>query len=296
MVIDINLNPTTITGVKNLLSILNKKPDKKRGQNFLIDQNLALKICSELKKEPIHHIIEIGGGLLSLSMSLIREGYRLTTFEIDPSFLPWYLEVKKSYNNFNYYTLDIRVALENIETIFAVEFPITLLGNLPYYLSSHLLYLLFPKNWWSTALLTLQKEVGERLMASPGSKNRSPLTLLKEIYVDMEVITELPPSVFFPQPKVNSLVIKFTRQIPKFTSKKEEDTLRKVIYSCFTQKRKTIVNSLSLSNFVKNKSLIIKLLKDANININLRAEDLTLEDYYNLTKTFLRNGITIINT
>ncbi len=296
MLYNSNLNPSTFSGVSKLLSILNITPNKRKGQNFLIDQNLANKITSTLNMETHETILEVGGGLLSLSMPLIREGKKLITVEVDPSFVPWYVKVKKVYTNFDYLIADIRDVLDNVDNYFKENPPSLLLGNLPYYLSTHLLFILFPLRWWKVAVFTLQKEVVERLMAIPGSKNRSPLTLMREEYAGIEPISELPPSVFYPKPGVSSLAVKFTKTEPMVSSEKEEAVLRKIIFYSFTKKRKTILNSLSMSTLNLGKEKVFYLLKETNIDPQLRAEDLSFNDFLNLTHTFLRHDFSITDS
>jgi len=296
MVYDRSLNPSTPSGVRRLLVFLTISPQKRKGQNFLIDQNLAYKITSALDIKTDGTILEVGGGLLSLSMPLIREGVRLITIEVDPAFRPWYEEAKKAHTNSDYFIADIRDVLNNIDNFFKDSPPPILLGNLPYYLSSHLLFILFPLTWWSRAVFTLQKEVAERLMAIPGSKERSPLTLMREEYARIEPVSELPPSVFYPPPRVTSWAVKFTRLEPMVSSPQEDMILRKIIFYSFAKKRKTVLNSLSMSSLNLEKEKVLNLLKETKIDPQLRAEDLSLTDFLNLTKAFLKHGYTLSNS
>ncbi|MBT9129834.1 MAG: Ribosomal RNA small subunit methyltransferase A [candidate division WS2 bacterium] len=287
------IEPTTFSGLKTLMAYYKLAPQKRKGQNFLIDQNIARKLCFSLNLSEKEPVLEIGGGFLSLSFPLLKAGYNLTTIEVDNSFIPWYLEVKNHYPNFNYLTGDIRKMLPAISAYFDRQVPTHLIGNLPYYLTSHLLFLFLPGKWWKEAIFTIQKEVADRLMAPPGSKQRSPLTLMCEEYTNLKVITDLPPQVFYPPPAVNSRAIFLQRKLEFNLSEEEDSYLRKVIRFSFAKKRKTILNSLSMSSLGLKKEVLTDIFKKATLDLNLRAEDLTLKEFLLLTEILKGSKVVI---
>lgn len=287
------IEPTTFSGLKALMAFYNLAPKKRKGQNFLIDQNIVKKLCFSLNLSEKEPVLEIGGGFLSLSFPLLKAGYNLTTIEVDTSFIPWYLEVKNHYPNFNYLIGDIRKMLPDIPAFFDQQIPTHVIGNLPYYLTSHLLFLFLPGKWWKEAIFTIQKEVADRLMTPPGSKHRSPLTLMIEEYADIKVIADLPPQVFYPPPGVNSRAIFLQRKLEYNLSEEEDNYLRKVIYFSFSKKRKTVLNSLSMSSLGLKKELLADIFKDTALDLSLRAEALSLTDFLFLAKTLKGSGVAI---
>ncbi len=287
------IEPTTFSGLKILIANYNLVPQKRKGQNFLVDNNLARKLCFSLNLSEKEPVLEIGGGFLSLSFPLLKAGYNLTTIEYDRSFIPWYQEVKNHYPNFNYLIGDIRKILPDITAFFDREIPIYIIGNLPYYLTSHLLFLFLPGKWWKEAVFTIQKEVADRLMTPPGSKQRSPLTLMCEQYADIKIVSDLPPQVFYPPPGVNSRAIFMQRKHEFSFSEGENNYLRKLIRLSFAKKRKTVLNSLSMSSLELKKEVLIDIFKETALDLNLRAEDLTLKDFLFLAKTLKGSGVAL---
>ena len=250
---------------------------KRFGQNFLVNSQIVAGIIAAINPQPDQHIIEIGPGQGALTDSLVASGAQIDAIELDRD-LAEFLAVKYSNNhNFTLHSTDILTfdlsslcSNKNIRQL-------RLVGNLPYNISSPLLFKLFT----NMALITdmhfmLQREVAERLTAAPNCKQYGRMSVMAQYYCNMQIVLEVPPDSFNPAPKVDSSVVYFQPHSQPIVTVTDTELLQKITTIAFNQRRKTVANSC--------KTLITATeLEQLKINPLLRAENLTLTDYANIT-------------
>ncbi len=258
---------------------------KSKGQNFLRDKNIIDKIINSANLELTKSaVIEIGPGNGALTDKIIKICKKLIVIEID-SHLIKILQKKYAKNkNIEIIQEDIlQVNLKQLieEKLSEFDFKnIIIISNLPYYITSPVLFKLFSINLYiSSFVLMMQKEVGERILANTGTKKYNNLSIISKFYCDIEQIAVVNKNCFFPVPKVDSIVLKFI--INKKYNMKNEIEFLYFVRIMFNNKRKMILNNLS-SYLNKSKDETKKILSFSNINPSYRPEKLNLENYYNL--------------
>lgn len=258
------------------------KPRKRFGQNFLRDYSVINQILSSIHLSANQHWVEIGPGQGALTEPLLKEKVKLDIVELDRD-LVGYLAVKfQNYPNLTIHSAD---ALNfDFNALAATEEKLRIIGNLPYNISTPLMFhLLASAEHIEDMHFMLQKEVVDRLCAEPGSKRYGRLSVMMQYYCETEFLFEVSPESFAPPPKVMSAIVKlipFTRPPVLVYNPK---VLSDVVNQAFSQRRKTIRNSLG------------KLLKEQQIDKlgidpGLRAEAITLEQFAALSNEVTKSG------
>lgn len=273
-----------IWSAKNTREIINKykfRFSKSLGQNFLIDQNILEKIIeiSQVTKEDC--VIEVGPGIGSLTQYLGQAAKSVLAVEIDKSLIPILGETLRDYPNIEVINEDIlKVDLHKlIEENFKGE-RVKVVANLPYYLTTPII-MKFLEDRVPVDSLTLmvQKEVAQRMVAGPGTKDYGSLSMGVQYYCQPNILLRVPPSVFIPQPKVESSVIRLDLLEEPRVQVEDEDLFFALIKDAFGKRRKTILNALSTGSLRLDRTLLREKLKESNIEENRRGESLTLEEY-----------------
>lgn len=245
---------------------------KRFGQNYLIDEHALEGIIGALDLKGGENVLEIGPGLGALTERLLREEVELYAVEIDRD-LGRILENDFKQENFH-------LIVEDVLKVDPLSFPqpLVIVGNLPYYITSAIImHFLESSLEISSMSLMMQKEVAQRLLASPGSKDYGVLSVITQIYAQVEKLFDVGRNCFMPTPKVDSSLV---RLWPGKSQNLEEKGL-KIIKAAFSQRRKTLNNSLSS---VFEKEEISRALKNAHIDPARRAESLSIEEFKNLIK------------
>ena len=237
---------------------------KKYGQNFLIDQNIISQIINEIKISNNNHYLEIGPGLGALTVHLNKKIKNLTLIEVDEDMIP--ILEKINPQNFNLVHNDILKLDEKFFSNFQ-----TIIGNLPYYISTEIIFKLLAITNIQTMYFMLQKEVADRITATKDSKNNCILTNLISFHFDSEILIEVPPQSFDPVPKINSSFIKLTRH-ERFNRNYSYDSFKTAVKESFKFKRKNLKNNLK--TIVDNEKL-----SSIDINPLDRAENLSIKDF-----------------
>ena len=258
------------------------KHKKKYGQNFLTDQNTVLEKIMEVSHiEPHEEILEIGPGEGALTELLLNSAKKVTCVEIDTD-LEKILRKKFGKNEkFNLIMEDILKV--NLDEVVAPHTRVV--ANIPYYITSPIINKLIEhRDKIDEAYLMVQKEVGERVCASSG-KERSVLTLAVEYYGTGEYLFTIPKEFFNPVPKIDSgfISIKFYND-RRYEKLIPEDIFFKYVKAAFSNKRKNIVNNLSVLGV--SKDIIKEKLETLGIAPNERAENLTIEQFIEIAKIF----------
>ena len=279
---------TSPTEVTRLLTKYDFKCKKRLGQNFLVDQNNLQIIINSLKLNKEDCILEIGTGIGTLTSALSPLVKQVISVEKDKKLAPLLKENLSSSNN-------IEIIFEDIINFNLINFfeqkrkkggkIEKIVGNLPYYISISLIRQILELNQYlKLAVFLVQKEVGERLMTQAGNKNYGILSLVAQYYSRPQKVHIVPSTVFYPQPKVSSMIIKFDIYKKPRVQVGSEKLFFNIIRASFQQRRKRLINSLS--NYFKGeiaKTEIENILTETSIDKNRRGETLTLEEFAKLS-------------
>ncbi len=256
---------------KYIMNKYNVHPNKKLGQNFLFDEEALNLIASGVNEQDT--IIEIGPGLGTLTAILAEKAEKVIAVELDDKMIAILNERFKLYNNVEIIHEDIlNVDIDKIAPKAKV------VANLPYYITTSIITKLLKTNIKDITVL-IQKEVAERICAIPGSKKAGAITYFVNYYANAEIVGNVSKEAFIPNPEVESSIVKLKIRENKLVEVKNETMFFEIIRANFNQRRKTLINSLST---VVDKERLKEILRELNINENVRGETLTLEQYAQL--------------
>jgi len=261
---------------------------KSLGQNFIIDTNILRNIVQVAGANKRAGAIEIGPGIGALTEQLAKTCKKVLAFEIDQRLLPVLGETLAPYDNItiiheDFLKADVHKA---IETHLHDCDELILAANLPYYVTTPIIMKCLEEHLPVRRMtVMMQKEVGERISAKPGSKNYGSLSIAVQYYTDAEVAMIVPKTVFMPQPNVDSCVVKMDLLEKPRVKVEDEGFLFKVVRASFSQRRKTILNNLvnSLENGKEKREAILASLKGSGIDPTRRGETLTIEEFARLS-------------
>jgi 16S rRNA (adenine1518-N6/adenine1519-N6)-dimethyltransferase len=239
------------------------------GQNFLIDSAIAVRIVEAAAITSEDTVIEIGPGKGALTSLILPHVKKLIAVEIDPVLARKLQERFANQNNLEVANQDVmEYALP------ATAGDVKIIANLPYYISTAIIEKICLSDHWSTAVLMVQKEVGDRIAAYRNTGDYGYFSLLCQYYAETQSVLTVKPQSFLPPPKVDSVVVKLTnKHLPP-----PDPFIFTVIKAAFSQRRKTILNALS-NVLDLPKGIVIAALTSAGISPTLRAENLTFADF-----------------
>ena len=251
------------------------KAKKKFGQNFLIDNQTIKSILDEIKFSDTNKYLEIGPGMGALTIELQKKTKNLDLIEIDPDMIK--ILKAKINSNTGLFEGDVLGFDDNFFERYNV-----VLGNLPYYISTEIIFRFVSINNVDTLYFMVQKEVADRLVAKMGTKENSILTNLVGFNFRTEKCFDIKPESFDPAPKVTSSFIKLTRH-EDYVNEITYIDFRRIIKESFKFKRKNLKNNLKD---------ILNLNDFENLEIlpTNRAEDLSIEDFIKITKYLISNA------
>lgn len=255
---------------------MNKLPRKKKswGQHFLHEQNILHKMVKAIDPSPLEYLVEIGPGDGALTKKLLPLVNQLTVIEIDKELIP---VLKKNCDNSPKLKINLQdVLLVNFADL-PLPVPVRLVGNLPYNISTPLLFRLVENVQVIQDLhFMLQKEVAERITAQPGSKIYGRLSVMMQYYFRVGLLFPVGSGAFTPAPKVDSAVVRFIPHQKRQPQAVDEKRLSKIVASAFNQRRKTIANSLK-------KEITPSQLKELGIDPKSRPEQLTVSEFVKIS-------------
>ncbi len=268
------------------------RANKALGQNFLINQKVVDKIVesSNITKEDL--VIEIGPGLGTLTKELLEKAGKVICIELDKKMIKILTDRFSLYENFELIHGDVlKVRLNKIikEEKEKNGFQSAkIVANLPYYITTPIIMkLLEDRLDLESITVMIQKEVADRLIAIPGEKETGAITYSVYYYATAEGIMEVPNDSFIPEPEVTSKVIKLTLRKEPPVEVKSRGVMFKIIKSAFMQRRKTLLNALTNTKVFMSKEEGLRILKELQLDENVRAEKLTLEDFAEITNKIL---------
>ncbi|UCB57525.1 MAG: ribosomal RNA small subunit methyltransferase A [Candidatus Omnitrophota bacterium] len=261
---------------------------KRRGQNFLVDKHIQEKIINAISIKSGDEILEIGPGLGALTEELSKSGAGLKAIEKDRGLVKILRKRLSGYKNVEIISGDIlEIDMEKF-----TRNKLKVVGNLPYYITTPIITYLLEKQRENIndIFITVQREVGERLRAEKNSKDYSAITILIKYFTDCRVLFPIPKRAFYPQPKVDSVFVHLHILKKPSVKVNNQEQFFKIVHSCFNQRRKTIPNSLSHKLPGIEKESIQKMLKDKDIDIKVRPENLSLEEFARIEDAFYKRG------
>ncbi len=248
---------------------------KKLGQNFLIDRSIVDGIVHAAKLDEHTAVLEVGPGIGTLTQGLAQSGANVTAVELDQRLLEVLAHTLAPYENVKVVHGDV-LAL-NIRELMNNE-PFKVVANLPYYITTPIIMGLLENKLPLTQMVVMvQKEVADRMVATPGSKIYGALSVAVQYYTKPEIVLDVPPNSFLPAPAVDSAVVSCVVRDEAPVKVHSEELFFKTVKGAFAQRRKTLVNTLQTTGL--SKEVITELLESCGIEPNRRGETLSMEEF-----------------
>ena len=261
------------------LEVLQKndfKFNKKYGQNFIFDKNLLEAIIKDSKITKNDEVLEIGPGAGTLTKVIAKNAKKVVSLEIDTNLSSVLKENLKDVNNSQIIFADaLKTPLTEIEKYFEKDY--TIIANLPYYITTPIIFKFVGKTSRVKAMnIMVQKEVGERLVATNKQGDYGSISAILSFYADVNILRQVPRRMFTPSPNVDSCVVQIMFIQNKYNC--NPSLYESVVKSAFSNKRKTIANNIS-KDFKINKEEFTSILKLLNLDENVRGDALSTDDF-----------------
>ena len=284
----------TLGNPRNTIAVLQKYNfnfQKKFGQNFLIDTRILEEIIEAAQITKDDFVLEIGPGIGTMTQYLCEAAREVAAVEIDANLIPILKDTLSEYDNVEVIHQDIlKVDINALAQSKNQGRPIKVVANLPYYITTPIIMGLFESHVPIDSItIMVQKEVADRMQEGPGSKDYGALSLAVQYYAKPEIVVNVPPSCFMPQPKVGSAVIRLTRHSEPPVQVEDEKLMFSVIRASFNQRRKTLANGLNnYPGISLSKELIQESILELGVPVNIRGEALSLEQFAQLSNIISR--------
>ena len=254
---------------------------KKFGQNFLIDGRVLDKIIAAANVGPEDFVLEIGPGIGTMTQYLAEHAREVVAVEIDKKLIPILEDTLKDYDNVTIINEDIlKFDINQLVQEKNQGKPIKVVANLPYYITTPIIMGLFENNVpIENITVMVQKEVADRMLVGPGSKDYGALSLAVQFYAQPYIVANVPPNCIMPRPGVGSAVIRLTRHKEKPVEVKDEALLFALIRAAFNQRRKTLQNAISNAGLGITKEQVLEALTKLNLSPTIRGEALNLKEF-----------------
>ena len=255
---------------------------KNYGQNFLIDSHVIDKIVAAAEIDKDTEVLEIGPGIGTLTQYLAEAAKSVTAVEIDDKLIPILEKTLADYDNVRIIHGDI--LKQDIAALFG-DRPFKIVANLPYYITTPIIMSLLEGRVPADSItVMIQKEVADRMQASPGSKDYGALSLAVQYYSEPYLAANVPPNCFMPRPNVDSAVIRLTRRLEPPVEVKDEQLMFKLIRAAFNQRRKTLANAIkNFEGLQFSREEVEAALEKVGLDVRVRGEALSLKEFASLT-------------
>jgi 16S rRNA (adenine1518-N6/adenine1519-N6)-dimethyltransferase len=274
-----------MTSPHTLLKSWNLQPRKALGQNFLKNTLVAQRLVEQAQIGPQDTVLEIGAGLGSLTLAIAGVAGQVIAVEKDTHLVPLLRAELLSYNQGQVRILETDILRMPLEPLVPPGSPLlVVLGNLPYNISSQVVVkLIAERRFVRRAVLMFQKELAERLCASPGSKTYGRLSVLLQYCADVEAVLSIKADQFYPKPKVDSAVLRIDFKPIVTPVVQDEGLFVQVVQAAFGRRRKTMRNALSGSLLDLKVDQAERALQAVSIDPRRRAETLSVAEFVVLT-------------
>lgn len=254
---------------------------KRFGQNFLHDVGIIEAIVEAINPEPGQHLVEIGPGRAALTEPLLKRCDKLDVIELDRDLVPLLQKKLAAYSQLTIHEADaLRFDYQKLQV---TNESLRVIGNLPYNITTPLLFhLLEQASCIEDMCFMLQREVVERICAQPGTKQYGRLSIMLQHQCYVEQLFIVPPEAFDPPPKVESAIIYMQPLKQRRGGNVDLEALNKVVTQAFSQRRKTIANTLK-------KLISLEQIEQVGIDPAQRPETVSVEQFVQLTKGFLHS-------
>jgi 16S rRNA (adenine1518-N6/adenine1519-N6)-dimethyltransferase len=256
---------------------------KRLGQNFLIDLNIVRKIVALAELTSTDSVLEIGPGRGILTKALCRTAGRVTAVEVDPRLHAYLLERRSDFRNLN-------LVLDDVLQFPLESLPVgtVIVANLPYYLSTPLLFrLLDQRDRFPRMVLMLQEEVADRLVARPNSSDYGVLSIMAQYAAEISKAFRVSAHCFRPRPEVGSAVVLLRTKTRRDLMRDEEPKFAALVKAAFGHRRKTLVNSLKEEGY--DQKSVLEALDSLNLSHTARAEVLSPAQFIDLTRLLVKS-------
>lgn len=261
--------------------------NKKYGQNFIFDKNLLEAIVDQSQICSDDEVLEIGAGAGTLTKIISNKAKKVVSFEIDEKLKPILQENLKGITNSTLVFADaLKTPLNIIEEHFNGKYK--LVANLPYYITTPLIFKFLQSDNLSSMCIMVQKEVGQRLIATNKSADYGAISVVLDFYGNVKILRQVPRHMFVPAPNVDSCVVQI--DIDKNKYKTNSRLFESIVKSAFSNRRKTLANNLS-KDFNISKAEVYTLLKSLNLTEDVRGDALSTADFVRISQLFDKNTI-----
>jgi 16S rRNA (adenine1518-N6/adenine1519-N6)-dimethyltransferase len=288
--------------IKEVLRNAGLRPRKRLGQNFLLDAGVldAIVEAAELSSEDM--VLEIGSGIGTLTQRLAASSGRLMAVELDEGFFGILKSVLQDKDNVtlvhgDILDLDISKLIDAERHFKPTPTRVKVIGNLPYYITTPILMKLLNRSFplpIQMALVMLQEEVGKRIVASPGTKDYGALSIVIAYHSSAEILRRVPASSFYPQPKVDSVLVRLNMRSTPPVEVKDEQRFFQVVRAAFQHRRKTLRNALILARQPDEtrlaKNSVDSALETLGLDPKRRGETLSIEEFAELANAVTENA------
>lgn len=278
------VNLTAPSQVRELLRQFGVIPEKGLGQNFLIDGNILRKVVDAADLTEDDYVLEIGAGLGTLTQQLSLNSRRVVTIEVDDRLIPVLERTLIRCNNVRVIHGDaLKIDLFSLLKEEREDAPWKVVANIPYGITGPLIAKLVQVPLFSIIVLMVQAEVAQRIVAIPSTREYGVLTLLVNYFTIPDILFKVPRSAFFPEPEVDSAVVRMVKRSKPAVNVSAESLLGLVRFA-FRFRRKSLRKALTLALGNNYKEGIERVLEEAGIDGQRRGETLSLEEYGRLAK------------
>lgn len=276
-------NLSNIGVIKDLMNRYGFSFSKGLGQNFLVNPSVCPKIAELGNANERFGIIEIGTGFGVLTCELAKRAKKVVAIEIDSRLIPVLEETLSDFDNVKIINDDVlKVDLYKLIDEEFNGLDVAVCANLPYYLTSPIIMMLLEKRLPIKSITVMvQKEAGERLCAKLGTREAGAITVAINYFASAKRLFDVKRGSFMPPPNVDSCVIRLDIKEKTPDGVEDEDFFFKTVKAAFSQRRKTLANSVS-SNFGVNKDLVYKAINVSNLKESIRPEQMDMEDFITL--------------
>lgn len=272
------MDPCNIHDIKDVLGRHGFHFSKAKGQNFLIQSWVPERIAAEAGVDRDCGVLEVGPGVGPLTDQLTRRAGKVLAVELDQRLRPVLAETLGPRDNLELIFGDI--LKQDIPALVRAHFPglrVKACANLPYYITSDILAALLEAGCFETVTVMVQKEVAQRICAAPGAGDYGAFSVFCQYRAQPEILFDVPPGCFLPQPKVTSAVLHLTVRSAPPAAVADEAFFFRVVRASFAQRRKTLVNGLGALGIPKPK--LLEAVRACGLPENVRGETLSIPQF-----------------
>ena len=284
-------SPSTIAEIRERH---NFQLSKSLGQNFITDRGVIEKIAEGAGIAEGDLVIEIGPGIGVLTAEAAKYAAKVVAIEIDKKLIPILEETLSGYDNVEVINQDVlktnlNEIIEEQRRACSFSAGVKIIGNLPYYITTPIIMSILENSVDAESItIMMQKEVADRIKASPGNKIYGAISVAVQYYCEVEQVASVPKEVFVPRPKVDSSVLKLSVRKKKPVELIDEKSLFACIKAGFGQRRKTLLNSLT-GVYGTSKDDVRAILEKAEIDPARRAETLNIQEFATIANGVVKN-------